>query len=195
MTTNLSPDDTLALAIGKVTMAWNGAQHMLFLIFQEISGMKHEAAEAVFFTLKSDAAQRDIVAAAAQVVWADPKEAANLAELKSLIKRLGKHAEKRNETVHTMWEALFTWDDTMMKRSVVLMPRLSPKTMASAFEDPPRDYAGEYAVTAEELSVLGRELLEVYMRLRSASNEKLLEQDLPQISTDAAGGPPSAPKT
>lgn len=82
-------------------MSWNDVQAEVFLLFRQLTGMTLEHADAVFFAIRTDAAQRDMTAALASVVLKNEPDI--LKELLSLINGLGKLAAQRNLAVHTAW--------------------------------------------------------------------------------------------
>jgi hypothetical protein len=95
--------DDHARAIGAVAITWGGAQESLFMVFCELADIPRPHADAIFFALKADSAQRDItVGLAEQVLTEEPHL---LAELRRLITLMGKSAGERNAAIHTMWRA------------------------------------------------------------------------------------------
>lgn len=91
-----------SLIIGAVTIAWNEACEAVFLLFWLLSGMQKDMAEAIFFSLRSDAAQRDVSRAVCTHTTAIPDEWKQLA-LEGL-QRLDRLAGNRNAAIHTMWD-------------------------------------------------------------------------------------------
>jgi hypothetical protein len=88
--------------IGRVAMAWNSVQYMIFLLFTRLSGLSPSKAEAIFFALKADAAQRDITSELAAVALkARPPL---LARCNTILRDIGKRAGERNAATHTIWE-------------------------------------------------------------------------------------------
>src|SRR5216684_2202670 len=65
------PKEEHAAMIGRVAVAWNDVQFAVSQIFWLLSGMPQKRAHAVFFALRTDAAQRDITNAAALDVLSD----------------------------------------------------------------------------------------------------------------------------
>lgn len=100
-----------AMVIGMVTVAWNGAQENVFRLFHLLSGMPKPMAEAVFFSLKADSAQRDITRAVCEhTTELNEKYRQNAIDL---IVKLDKLAGQRNAAVHTMWD-----DDAARRGSI-----------------------------------------------------------------------------
>ncbi len=89
--------------IGTVATTWNGAQESLFFVFVALMGMRKPDAEAIFFTLKADSAQRDITGALAKVVLAENTDL--LKRVSDSIKAMDLLAGERNAAIHTMWRA------------------------------------------------------------------------------------------
>lgn len=99
-----------ARLIGQVTIAWNDVHHLVYLTFEQLSGLSEEMAESLFFSLRSDAGQRDLTMAAARVaLQADPER---LKALTTIINGVGKLAAIRNEAIHTAWAVDFLFSGT-----------------------------------------------------------------------------------
>jgi hypothetical protein len=89
----------LAASIGRITMSWGDIHFALFQLFTTATGMPKEAAEAIFFSLRTDAAQRDITAAACRTAF--PEDL--YGRINNAIKRVGGLAGERNVAIHAMW--------------------------------------------------------------------------------------------
>jgi hypothetical protein len=92
-----------AETIGTVAATWNSAQESLFFAFVALMRMQKPEAEAIFFTLKADSAQRDITDALAKVVLAENSDL--LKRVSSSIKSMNLLAGERNAAIHTMWRS------------------------------------------------------------------------------------------
>jgi hypothetical protein len=95
--------DEHANVIGMVAVCWNGAQEFLYLMFVVLMGMRRAEAEAIFFTLKADTAQRDITRALAKVALAHNADL--LRRTTDAITTFDNLAGERNAAIHTMWHA------------------------------------------------------------------------------------------
>lgn len=93
----------VAVLIGAVTIAWNEAQETVFRLFHQLSGMPKPMAEAVFFSLRSDAGQRDIARAVCRECVGMAEEWRS--EVISLITDLDRKSGERNAAIHTMWDS------------------------------------------------------------------------------------------
>jgi hypothetical protein len=93
--------DQLALLIGRMNISWNDVQTVVFHLFQQMSGMTWSAADAIFFSIRSDSAQRDVTAALAKVALED--KPVELERLITLLNTVGKRAAERNAAIHTAW--------------------------------------------------------------------------------------------
>ncbi len=93
--------DEHARRIGKATILWNFAHSQIFAIFCELSGMKFEHAQAVYYSLKADLHQRDMVIALANSVLANDETART--KVVSAIKKFTALSNERNAIVHTVW--------------------------------------------------------------------------------------------
>ena len=87
--------------IGRVAIAWNDVQRLIYLLFEHFSELPSEKAQAVFGAIGVDRTQRRIVLALGRIAMADDPD---------LVKRLGKAlhaldkmAEERNAAIHTSW--------------------------------------------------------------------------------------------
>lgn len=88
--------------IGAITIASNAAYEQLFRLFWMASGLPKEAAEAVFFSIKSDSGQRDItrnIVSCSEKVQQDHKSHAL-----EWIRFLEEKSGERNAAIHTMWD-------------------------------------------------------------------------------------------
>lgn len=93
--------DKLALKIGRANMVWNDVHMEIFLLFKELSGMNFHNAEAVFFSIRTDSAQRDMTLALAKsALWNQPSQ---FDQIKSTINLVGKLASERNAAIHMAW--------------------------------------------------------------------------------------------
>jgi hypothetical protein len=90
-----------ATLIGQVVLEWNHMHDMIFHSFWQLSGMSREQAQAVFYALKADSAQRDITAALAKVRLSEYPDLQ--ATFLTLIKQAGQLNGERNAAIHTTW--------------------------------------------------------------------------------------------
>jgi hypothetical protein len=88
--------------LGRVTIAWNRLQYIFFLIFTALSGMPVGKAQAVYFTLKADTAQRDITAKVAAVAL--KSRPVLLERFTKIMKAVNDLAGQRNAATHTIWD-------------------------------------------------------------------------------------------
>jgi len=111
--------------IGRVVIAWNDVQWLVSVLFVDFSGMPDEQARDVFFTLKSDFAQRDIVLAAGKTALA--KYPALWEQLQKTIKAINDLAGERNAAVHTMWGVEWVyWGGMSYSAKIGLLPGVRP---------------------------------------------------------------------
>lgn len=88
--------------IGAVTLLWNSAHGQIFRLFYKVSGMPKPMAEAVFFSLRSDASQRGIARAVCREsplmdqAWKD--------EVDSSFSKIDLKSGERNAVIHTIWD-------------------------------------------------------------------------------------------
>lgn len=92
--------------IGQMAMAWNGAHFFLYQIFVRLSGMHPAMAGSVFFAVRTDAAQRDMVVAAVKTALDGEEHQELRTRTLDAIKTLGGLAARRNVALHTVWAFL-----------------------------------------------------------------------------------------
>ena len=87
--------------LGRVAIAWGDCHSAVYAIFLLLSGLPSDCADAIFFTLKADTAQRDITRALAIARLREhPKLEKRVADF---IKGLNTLAGERNAAIHTSW--------------------------------------------------------------------------------------------
>jgi hypothetical protein len=94
--------ETYVAAVGKVAYAWNYLHEQLGLLFAVVSGAKREVALAIWYSTKSDRAQREMLQAAADATNSERSKQLPRASdaLKWLLDRANELAEARNDAVH-----------------------------------------------------------------------------------------------
>jgi hypothetical protein len=93
------PEVELVAMIGRVTVSWGDIHYAVFQLFVEITRMPNALAESIFFTLRSDATQRDITSAAAKHVLSEDL----YVRVNTVFRQIAKVAGERNVVVHAMW--------------------------------------------------------------------------------------------
>jgi hypothetical protein len=73
--------------VGRVTLAWNHNAYQLLHVFEHLTGLPEPTARAIFFSHRSDRAQRDMIDVVAKVVGLAE---ADHAILRKLLKRIEK---------------------------------------------------------------------------------------------------------
>src|SRR5260370_41635369 len=84
--------------IGRLTMIWNDAQSMVYLMFSDMLGADHDRSKAIFFSLRSDGAQRTVTTALAKAVLRDEKLTEDVVDGLELF---GRMAGRRKDRLHT----------------------------------------------------------------------------------------------
>jgi len=87
--------------IGRVVIAWNEVQWMVYRLFVVFSGMSEDQAKDVFFSLRSDSTQRDLTLAAGKSALAKSPTLWN--KFRITMCAIGTLASERNAAIHTMW--------------------------------------------------------------------------------------------
>jgi len=143
--------DQHAAMLGHVSIAWNDVHWMLYRIFDVLSGMSTDQSKAVFFALKTDSAQRDIIQALAKVSLRPHPEL--LTQFLEMMKRIGRVAGVRNAAIHTMWATHYP------SRMVTPSPWV-PRHGALA-----DDYETQFTKMTEDLRNIFREIIPLHERL------------------------------
>lgn len=168
--------------IGQATVSMNSTQMLIYHIFQEISGLDHAIAAAIFFSLKADSAQRDVAKAVAEAAFSSEVELKN--RVIALIDRAGKLSGDRNAAVHSFW--------AKSKDGVTIVPYL-PSHRRLDKTDPAKTIAELLPKLDSLCSDLNRLLVDLH--LRRSSLGKALQQSDPQASSKDSDPPPSTKNT
>jgi len=89
-----------AALVGQVTLSWNRTVHQLLRIFIHLTGIESPLAEAIFFSPRSDSAQRRLIKDVANAV---DLNASSLKDLEKIFKRLDKASTGRNLAAHMIF--------------------------------------------------------------------------------------------
>lgn len=102
----------LPAVVGRAAIAWNTSQHGIYMMFEILSGMDTESAKDVYFAVKSDRNQRDMVMKLIdhKLKSKNPHLAARA---RSAIGKVDALSARRNETLHVIYED--SLDDTKAK--------------------------------------------------------------------------------
>lgn len=131
--------------VGRVTLAWSHNTYQLLRVFEHLTGLPEPTLRAIFFSHRSDRAQRGLIADVAAAVGV--REPERLA-LKELLKRLNKAADDRNRAAHTIFGLQQGWADGAWGAQVV--PALGPdhdKRLDT-------DFATQFAEVERELKAI-----------------------------------------
>lgn len=97
------PWDELYSAIGKITLAINHCNWLVFEAMRITLKMEREEATSIFYSLKSDSAQRELATSVLSDRLGDISEADLLKAFKDEVTILGKLSGVRNGFIHTPW--------------------------------------------------------------------------------------------
>jgi len=115
-----------AKTIGMVTIKYNEAQAAVLVIFVLLSDLNRDVARTLFFSVKSDAGQRDMTIALANTKLAEthPEDRRNVV---AAIENLSSLSGERNAAIHTMWylDESFPVKPTSKKKQWVIPDRNS----------------------------------------------------------------------
>jgi hypothetical protein len=94
--------DDYAVAVGRVAHEWNYLHERLGALFVAVTGMERNLALSIWYSVKSDRAQRDMLKAAIDATNSQRSEKRPEApvDLKWLLDRANELAEARNDAVH-----------------------------------------------------------------------------------------------
>jgi hypothetical protein len=145
------PADQHAAMLGHVSVAWNDVHWMLYRIFDVLSSMPTDQSKAVFFAIKTDGAQRDVIQALAKVSLRPHPEL--LTQFTELVKRIERVAGDRNAAIHTMWATHYP------------SRRVTPSPWAPRHGALNDDYETQFTKLAEDLRNIFRELIRLHRRL------------------------------
>lgn len=160
--------DKLALAIGRVAIAWSGAHAVLPRLHARITGEPRIQIENSYEAVRHDASQRSKLLKAASNTWRDAGDASRLQELKDLLGRLDSLAIARNVAVHTMWNGLLVGSGENFR--VIMHPRSkSPTDVLNLIGQPVVDYDAEFRQLAGDISALALLIYDFYERLAPSS--------------------------
>jgi hypothetical protein len=94
--------DAYVAAVGKVAHAWNYLHERLGVLFVAVTGMERNVALSIWYSVKSDHAQREMLKAAIDATNSERSKRMPNApdDLKWLLDRADELAEARNNAVH-----------------------------------------------------------------------------------------------
>jgi hypothetical protein len=168
-----------AALICRVTIKWNTVQMMVYLLFRQLCKLPSDQAQAIFFGLKADSAQRDITRDLAAVVLAPHKALAD--RTKTAISNLDRLAGERNAAVHTMWAVM------SLEGDVTPVPGLRHHGKLE------KDFTSQFQRLERDLSTLLEQFLELRNDIAAqASLPKILPIPPPEHPSPAEDGPSDA---
>jgi hypothetical protein len=125
--------DKHANVIGHVTISWNTAQSLVFVLFSSLSRLTYDEAQAIFFALKADTAQRDITRELGKVTLAADEALAS--EFSAAFNDLQVLSGQRNAAIHTMWSVLTQEGRITPSPTVPYHKSLDPDRTAEQFAE------------------------------------------------------------
>lgn len=124
-------EGTFAPLIGKINMAWGDAQYWVYASFYYLMKEDILRSEAIFFTLRSDDAQRKVTLEVAEKILPFCRDPTLLEDTREAINKLAKLAGKRNDAIHAMWTLNLKGEPTLAAAS---SPRLAGQPLAETLE-------------------------------------------------------------
>ncbi len=151
-------DRQLAETIGLIVMEWSRIHDRLSRIFARVIQVNYEVAFAIWNTILSDKAQREILRNATIEAYRDEQFLEIKDDIIQLVKDLDNVGEKRNSLVHCSFSFL------VKGNGLVLIPsELSTNKHARRLRGKEiRPYAQEQY---QELKTLGKRSVQIFMRL------------------------------
>ncbi len=101
--------DQHKLLLGGVTIAWNDCTQLVFELFLDFSEAPLEKATIVFFGIRNDRTQRQMVRDLARVALAERQ--ALLKDITMALGELDQTAQIRNEAMHSAWAIQLAWTE------------------------------------------------------------------------------------
>jgi hypothetical protein len=115
----IEPFDAYVAAVGRVAYAWNYLHERLGVLFVAVTGMERNVALSIWYSVKSDRAQRDMLKAAIDATnserstkWPEAPD-----DLKWLLERANELAEARNNAVHAPCSLYINGSASQMRAS------------------------------------------------------------------------------
>jgi hypothetical protein len=91
-----------AIAIGELALSWNGLHDSLGRLFSVVIEDKKRSASAIWHSIKSDRAQREVLLAAAERVYSNRQEYPHaLDDIKWILSEATKIEDFRNDALHS----------------------------------------------------------------------------------------------
>jgi hypothetical protein len=137
-----------ASIVGDVNMSWGDCQFFIYVIFARLMAGDIHRAEAIFFSLKTDRAQRDVTGALGKLVLKNHPDLQT--RLSKLIGNLETLAGERNDVIHAMWGVQLGEPKLLAGSS----PRLREKPLKETLEQT----ALKIKKVAMDLSALNRQI-------------------------------------
>ena len=97
----LSPQDTVLLLWGYFNAYWDFLEQLLYFAFYALTDDGSGVSRDIFYSQRSHAARRDMVACAAKIKLA--KDPQTLEAMKAIIKRTKARADMRHQLAHGTW--------------------------------------------------------------------------------------------
>ncbi|MDA8390886.1 MAG: hypothetical protein M0Z76_09200 [Gammaproteobacteria bacterium] len=132
--------------LGSITIIWNDAHEQVFKLFWYFSGMSKEQAEAVFFSLRADSAQRDIAKAVIEKHPDYPNE--HKEHALDWIRNLSKKSGERNAITHTMWDA-----NSLLEGKMDPTPEISKEYLSRHLSDDNKQLFGALLNSLYEITL------------------------------------------
>ena len=139
-----------ATLVGHVTLSWNRTVHQLLRIFVHLTGIESPLAEAIFFSPRSDSAQRRLIREVAKAVELNDD---SLKDLEKIFRKLDKASTGRNLAAHMIF-GITMFDPETGAWGAKVVPAL-PTT-----QDPrlAADFAEQFRMVDEQLSGIYQDL-------------------------------------
>lgn len=166
--------DALALVTGKVTLQWSAIHGWVEIMFNHFSGMPPDKAESIFFEIRNDRVQREMVVKL--VKHTIPERPDLIAELEKLFAKMARQSKRRNEAIHLLWQK-HEWTEITENDRMHLIIR-SPHLLRKASQegDITKRVISELGQLADSLQETERLTFDLWRRLMDHHIAVLIEQ-------------------
>ena len=141
--------------IGRVVISWNEVQWMVYRLFVTFSAMPPQQAQDVFFSLRSDASQRDLTLAAGKSALATHPKLWQ--KFRTAMCDIGTLAGERNAAIHTMWG--FNFYEALAGASLLSFGPMADTTPHKSLKD---DFTAQCNELRDELNKHFLTLADIY---------------------------------
>ena len=179
---NFIKSNEIPITVGRANITWNTLQYMLFQAFWQLSGLDVESAKAVYFAVKSDRSQRDMLTEMLTKKL-EPKNPVLNKKFMTCIGEVNKLAGKRNDTIHVVYIDTLDSEKTRLAHDIGFLKGKVGRDLVSEIHN----LTMQMLDLAEKIGRLDDELFE----FRKPTYQGMLSAALLDIPPHIAAGSPS----